>query len=53
MQLTNAVEDGAQALTVPPELLDTVFANPSIDKAVADFRKDWISIYGDKTLATL
>ena len=53
MQLTNAVEDGAQALTVPPELLDTVFANPSIDKAVADVRKDWIGIYGDKTLADL
>ena len=53
MQLTNAIADGAQALTVPPELLDTVFANPSIDKAVSDFRKDWATIYGDKTLADL
>ena len=53
MQLTNAIADGAQALTVPPELLDTVFANPSIDKAVSDFRKDWATVYGDKTLADL
>ncbi|MBR2281869.1 MAG: fructose-6-phosphate aldolase [Spirochaetales bacterium] len=53
MQLTNAIADGAQALTVPPELLDTAFANPSIDLAVANFRKDWSTVYGDKTLCDL
>ena len=53
MQLTNALADGAQAITVPPELLDTALAHPSIDLAVDNFRKDWISVYGDKTLADL
>ena len=53
MQLTNAIADGAQAITVPPELLDTALAHPSIGEAVDNFRKDWISVYGDKTLADL
>ncbi|MBP5552392.1 MAG: fructose-6-phosphate aldolase [Spirochaetales bacterium] len=53
MQLTNAIADGAQALTVPPDLLDTALANPSIDLAVENFRKDWSSVYGDSTLADL
>ena len=53
MQLTNAIADGAQAITVPPELLDTALAHPSIGAAVDNFRKDWISVYGDKTLADL
>ena len=53
MQLTNAIADGAQAITVPPELLDTAPAHPSIGEAVDNFRKDWISVYGDKTLADL
>lgn len=53
MQLTNAIADGAQAITVPPELLDTALAHPSIGDAVDNFRKDWVSVYGDKTLADL
>lgn len=53
MQLTNAIADGAQALTVPPELLETAFANPSIDLAISNFRKDWSTVYGDKTLCDL
>ena len=51
MQLTNAIADGAHALTVPPELLDTALEHPSIEKAVADFRRDWSAIYGTRTLA--
>ncbi len=53
MQLTNALADGAQALTVPPELLDTAMAHPSIDLAVENFRKDWSSVYGERTLCDL
>ena len=53
MQLTNAIADGAQAITVPPELLETALANPSIGIAVDNFRKDWISVFGDVTLADL
>lgn len=52
-QLTAAIADGAQAITVPPELLDTALAHPSIDLAVENFRKDWISVYGDRTPADL
>lgn len=50
-QLTNAVSAGAQAITVPPELLDAALSNPSINVAVENFRRDWASVYGDKTPA--
>ena len=53
MQLTNAIADGAHALTVPPDLLETALEHPSIQKAVTDFRKDWAKVYGNKTLADL
>ena len=53
MQLTNAIEDGAHALTVPPELLETALEHPSIAKAVADFQKDWAAIYGNRNLADI
>ena len=52
-QLTDAIADGAEAVTVPPELLDTALAHPSIDLAVENFRKDWVSVYGDRTPADL
>ena len=52
-QLTDAIADGAEAITVPPELLDTALAHPSIDLAVENFRKDWVSVYGDRTPADL
>ncbi len=53
MQLTKAIADGAHALTVPPDLLDTALAHPSIELAVENFRKDWSTVYGDKTLCDL
>ena len=53
MQVTNVFADGADAVTVPPELLDQALANPSIDLAVNNFNKDWRTVYGDKDIAQL
>ena len=53
MQLTNAIADGAHALTVPPDLLETALEHPSIAKAVSDFQKDWAKVFGNRNLAEL
>lgn len=53
MQVTNVFADGAEAVTVPPELLDTALANPSIDLAVRNFNKDWEKVYGNKDISEL
>ncbi len=53
MQVTNVFADGAEAVTVPPELLDTALANPSIDLAVRNFNKDWEKVYGSKGITEL
>jgi len=53
MQVTNVFADGAEAVTVPPELLDLAMANPSIAIAVDNFNKDWKTVYGDKDIAQL
>ena len=53
MQVTNVFADGAEAVTVPPELLDQAMANPSIAIAVDNFNKDWKTVYGDKDIAQL
>ena len=41
------LNDGAQAVTVPVEVLKQIFANPNIEKAVNDFNQDCYSMYGD------
>lgn len=53
MQVTNVFADGAEAVTVPPELLDTALANPSIDLAVRNFNKDWEKVYGNRGISEL
>lgn len=53
MQITNTLADGAQAVTVPPELLDAALANPSIELCVRNFSRDWACVYGDKGIAQL
>ena len=53
MQVTNVFADGAEAVTVPPELLDTALANHSIDLAVKNFNKDWEKVYGSKGITEL
>lgn len=48
-QVLDAFNAGAQTATVPVAILKSVFANPSIDKAVDDFNADWYSVYGENT----
>ena len=47
-QVKDALNNGAQAVTVPVEVLKQIFANPNIEKAVNDFNQDWYAMYGDK-----
>lgn len=44
-QIREALSNGAQAVTVSPELIYQIFKNPNIGKAIDDFRSDWYSIY--------
>ena len=46
-QVKDALNNGAQAVTVQVEVLKQIFANPNIEKAVNDFNQDWYSMYGD------
>ena len=46
-QVKDALNNGAQAVTVPVEVLKQICANPNIEKAVNDFNQDWYSMYGD------
>ncbi|MBV7390604.1 fructose-6-phosphate aldolase [Enterococcus alishanensis] len=53
-QVTAALESGAQAATMGPDILAAAFAMPSINQAVSDFSKDWSSIFGENvTIADL
>lgn len=47
MQIRDALNAGAESVTVPLALLKQIFANPNIDKAVKDFNNDWHSLYGE------
>ena len=49
-QVLEAVLAGAQAVTLPPAVLDAMVDNALIDKAVSDFRKDWTEINGEKRI---
>lgn len=49
-QVLEAVLAGAQAVTLPPAVLDAMTDNALIDKAVSDFRKDWTKINGEKRI---
>ena len=46
-QVKDALNNGAQAVTVPVEVLKQIFANPNIEKAVNDFNQYWYSMYCD------
>ncbi|MDR2708688.1 MAG: fructose-6-phosphate aldolase [Elusimicrobiota bacterium] len=52
-QVNQSFEAGASSATVDLSILETVFAMPSISKAVNDFSKDWVSVFGNKTIAEL
>lgn len=48
-QIRDSFNCGAHAITAPVDVLKTVFNNPSIEKAVDDFNRDWYAMYGEKT----
>ncbi|MDN6744239.1 MAG: fructose-6-phosphate aldolase [Tetragenococcus halophilus] len=53
-QVTTALEQGAQAVTVAPDIIGQALAMPSIAQAVDDFTGDWESIFGENsTIADL
>ena len=46
-QVKDSINYGSHAITAPVGILKQIFANPSIEKAVDDFNKDWYSMYGE------
>ncbi len=53
-QVTTALEQGAQAVTIAPDIIAQALAMPSIAQAVDDFTGDWESIFGENsTIADL
>ena len=52
-QVMDALNVGAQAVTVSVDLLTTMVENAIIDFAVDGFKKDWIRTYGDKKIYEL
>lgn len=52
-QVMEALNVGAQAVTVSVDLLTTMVENAIIDFAVDGFKKDWIHTYGDKKIYEL
>lgn len=49
-QVNRAIECGAQAVTLAPEIMLDAFKMPSIAKAVNDFHADWVKNFGDTTI---
>ncbi len=39
---------GIGAITLPPDIAEQMFINPTVALAVDQFRKDWLSVFGDK-----
>lgn len=51
-EVDNAIRNGAQAVTMGPDVLASGLAMPAIGKAVDDFTADWESVYGKGTSIT-
>jgi transaldolase len=47
-QVWKAFESGAHSATVDPVMLGNSLKMPSIEEAVADFKRDWEEVYGEK-----
>lgn len=52
-QVNQALQVGAQAVTVSPDILTQSFAMPSIQQAVVDFQNDWEKTFHTKTVKGL
>jgi len=44
-QVSEAIDCGIDALTIDPDLLDDIFAFPSLSKAIQDFNGDFENVY--------
>jgi transaldolase len=49
-QVEDALNAGSHSVTVPYSILETIFMNPNINKAVTDFNNDWFSVYDEDIL---
>ncbi|GAB2024073.1 fructose-6-phosphate aldolase [Lactovum odontotermitis] len=47
-QVNTAIENGAQSVTIAPEIVTQALMMPSVLKAVDDFSADWESVFGEK-----
>lgn len=45
-EVNNAIRNGAQAVTMGPDVMASGLGMPAIEKAVDDFKSDWESVYG-------
>ena len=52
-QVMLTYENGAEAVTVAPELLTTMCSNAVTDLWVANFDRDWCELYGDRRIYEL
>lgn len=52
-QVTAAIKNGAQAVTIGTDVVASGLNAPMIAAAVTDFEKDWVALYGDQTIADL
>lgn len=52
-QVTTAIKNGAQAVTIGTDVVASGLNAPMIATAVTDFKKDWVALYGDQTIADL
>ena len=52
-QVNRAFADGAQTVTLAPEIMLEAFKMPSIKKAVDDFHNDWVNTIGDVSIDKL
>ncbi|KRM97459.1 fructose-6-phosphate aldolase [Liquorilactobacillus aquaticus DSM 21051] len=52
-QVTAAIKNGAHAVTIGTDVIQSGLNVPLISAAVADFKKDWESLYGSTTIADL
>ena len=44
---------GADAVTINPDLFDTLIYHPLTYYAIDDFAKDWEAVYGDKKAGSM
>lgn len=51
-EVNNAIRNGAQAVTMGPDILASGLGMPAISEAVKDFKIDWESVYGKGTSIT-